>query len=409
MAGPDVNVSYHDLNSLNELRSIAKTDQEQAIRQAAKQFESVFMGMLLSSMRKANANFEEDNPMNSQTTGFYRDMYDSQLSAELSKSGTLGLADLMVKQLAPQFNHQNGKDLNALLHKHALKPEQSGLALPQENQGKALPTRERAVTKLDTEHLLYSKKAQPQPPRVHQLAPEQVVKPQALVQPVSNNAQAANQYLPAEQWVTAKNGRTEFKPISTAADIQDKPRAPADTAALADSDGVASSELAGSSSQQSFIKNLLPAAKKAAAMLGLEPVALIAQAALETGWGSKMNSTADGGSGFNLFGIKAQAGWQGATTQAKTLEYRQGVAQTEDATFRAYHNVEQSMQDYVEFIQQNPRYKNALAVTAEPAAYFRQLQAAGYATDPNYARKVIAVMQSPVLQQLKTQLQSSSS
>ncbi|HAT43028.1 MAG TPA: peptidoglycan hydrolase FlgJ [Rheinheimera sp.] len=406
MASPDLNVSYHDLNSLNELRSIAKTDQEQAIRQAAKQFESVFMGMLLSSMRKANANFEEDNPMNSQTTGFYRDMYDSQLSAELSKSGTLGLADLMVQQLAPQLNKRSNSDLSASLHKHSLKPEQTGMALPQEQQGKALPSKERSVTKLDTEHLLYSKKlhSQPTSPQVHQLAPEQVVKPQAV--PLSSTS--SSQYLPAEQWVTAKNGRLHLKPVGAAADTQDKPRAAA-TTQLAAAESSAIGELSGSSSQQAFIKKLLPAAQKAAALLGLEPVALIAQAALETGWGSKLSADASSGSGFNLFGIKAQPGWQGATMQAQTMEYRQGVMQTEQATFRAYNNVEQSMQDYVEFIQQNPRYKNALAVTAEPAAYFRQLQAAGYATDPNYARKVMAVMQSPVLQQLKAQLQSSSS
>lgn len=409
MASPDLNVSYHDLNSLNELRSIAKTDQEQAIRQAAKQFESVFMGMLLSSMRKANANFEEDNPMNSQTTGFYRDMYDSQLSAELSKSGTLGLADLMVKQLAPQFNHQNGNNLSASLHKHALKPETSGMTLPQENQGKALPSRERAVMKLDAEHLLYSKKAPAVAAHEHQLAPEQVIKPQTV--PQTPTAGSSSQYLPAEQWVTAKNGRLDVKPVGAAADSQDKSTKAHQTEPVAPADAApqAISELGGTASQQSFIKKLLPAAQKAAALLGLEPVALIAQAALETGWGSKMSTDTVNGSGFNLFGIKAQPGWQGATTQAQTMEYRQGVMQSEQATFRAYNNVEQSMQDYVEFISQNPRYKAALAVTAEPAAYFRQLQAAGYATDPNYARKVLAVMQSPVLQQLQTQLQSNNS
>lgn len=403
MGSQDLNVSYHDLNSLNELRSIAKTDQEQAIRQAAKQFESVFMGMLLSSMRKANANFEEDNPMNSQTTGFYRDMYDSQLSTELSKSGTLGLADLMVKQLAPQFNHQSGNNLSASLHKHALKAESSGMTLPQEHQGKALPSRERAVMKLDAEHLLYSKKTAAIAAHEHQLAPEQVIKPQSL--PQTPAAASASQYLPAEQWVTAKNGRLDVKPVGATADSKEKSTR-AQQVEPADAEPLATTELIGTASQQSFIKKLLPAAKNAAALLGLEPVALLAQAALETGWGSNLSTDSSNGSGFNLFGIKAQPGWQGATTQAQTMEFRQGVMQAEQATFRAYNNVEQSMQDYVEFISQNPRYKAALAVAAEPAAYFRQLQAAGYATDPNYARKVLAVMQSPILQQLRSQLAS---
>ncbi len=74
MAAPQVDVSYHDLSSLNELRALASKDKVAAVRQAAQQFESVFMGMLMSSMRKANQTFEEDNPLNSQATGFYRDM-----------------------------------------------------------------------------------------------------------------------------------------------------------------------------------------------------------------------------------------------------------------------------------------------------------------------------------------------
>lgn len=393
---------------------MAKTDQEKAIRQAAKQFESVFMGMLLSSMRKANANFEEDNPMNSQTTGFYRDMYDSQLSTELSKSGTLGLADLMVKQLAPQLSVKHANQLSSSLQKHALKPEQSGMALPQESHGKALPSKERAVMSLDSEHLLYSKKTaqRAEQPREHQLAPETVVAPVNATKTPIQAGQQSSQYLPAEQWVTAKNSRPLLKPVTGVADTQDKPQsASASLTGNANSGPVdaTSTASAGTGSQQKFIQSLLPAAQKAAALLGLEPVALIAQAALETGWGTKMSENGTDGSGFNLFGIKAQPGWQGATTHAKTLEYRQGVMQSEEATFRAYDNVEQSVQDYVAFISQNPRYKDALAATAEPAAYFRHLQAAGYATDPNYARKVLAVMQSPVLQQLKAQLQTSRS
>ena len=76
----------------------------ESIKQAAQQFESVFMGMLLSSMRKANESFGEDNPLNSQATEFYRDMHDSQLATELSKKGALGLADLMVQQLSPALS-----------------------------------------------------------------------------------------------------------------------------------------------------------------------------------------------------------------------------------------------------------------------------------------------------------------
>ena len=93
METPGSNISYHDLSSLNELRSLAKKDEKEAVRQAAKQFEAVFMGMLLSSMRKANKAFEQDNPLNTNNSEFFRDMHDQQLSTELSKNGALGLAD----------------------------------------------------------------------------------------------------------------------------------------------------------------------------------------------------------------------------------------------------------------------------------------------------------------------------
>lgn len=390
MTTSDLNVSYHDLNSLNELRATAKTDQEQAIRQAARQFESVFMGMLLSSMRKANASFEDDNPMNSQTTGFYRDMYDSQLSTELSKSGSLGLADLMVQQLAPQYNKT---DALKSLHKTQLHPDSSVHKLPVKDGGKVLPTPQHKIMKLDAEHLVYAKKAAAPTTSMQALGDEQLTTS-------SNEASASVQQLGSEHVWAAKNSRPLAVASAGGADTTNVSDVPAADAAATEL------RIDGSSSQREFIRTVLPAAQQAAAVLGLEPVALIAQAALETGWGTKQLIDQQGKSGFNLFGIKAQTGWQGDSAQAETIEYRQGVAQKESATFRLYQNVEQSMQDYVRFIQQNPRYQAALTVTAEPAAYFRQLQAAGYATDPNYARKVVAVMQSPILQQLRTQLLS---
>ncbi len=391
MTTSDLNISYHDLNSLNELRATAKTNQEEGIRQAARQFESVFMGMLLSSMRKANANFEDDSPMNSQTTGFYRDMYDSQLSTELSKSGSLGLAELMVKQLAPQYHKAD--DLTKSLRKHQLHPTSDAYALPVAGKGKALPasTHDTKVMKLDIEHVVHAK---------HQHVKASVTQDDAQQLPaeqfkhVKVQATASTQYLAAEQVVAAKNSQQQRQASPISADIQ-----------IQESESLQLT-LDGSASQQQFIRSMLPAAQKAAAVLGLEPVALIAQAALETGWGTKQLADGNGRAAFNLFGIKAQGDWRGDAASAETIEYRQGVAQKEQAKFRVYANVEQSVQDYVQFIQQNPRYQGALAVTAEPNAYFRQLQAAGYATDPNYARKVVAVMQSPILQQLRSQLAS---
>jgi len=95
-------MNYHDLTSLQNIRSQSKNDEQGALRQAAEQFEAIFMNMLLSSMRKANQAFEVEGMMNSQTTKFYQDMQDSQMATELAKNGSLGLADLLVQQFSPQ-------------------------------------------------------------------------------------------------------------------------------------------------------------------------------------------------------------------------------------------------------------------------------------------------------------------
>ena len=157
-------------------------------------------------------------------------------------------------------------------------------------------------------------------------------------------------------------------------------------------------------SPEDFVRKLLPAAKQAAKALGLDPMAMIAQAALETGWGQRMIKTAQGDNSFNLFGIKAQRNWQGESAVVDTLEFRGGVAQKEQARFRAYSSPEQSLQDYANFISDSPRYQQAIQVAAQPAAYFNELQAAGYATDPAYAKKIMAVYQSPAFNQVRAEL-----
>lgn len=93
--------SYYDLKGLDELRKNAQKDEKGALKQVAKQFESIFMQTLLKQMRKANAAFESDSPLNNRHTQQYRDMYDQQLALNLSESGTLGFADLIVEQLDP--------------------------------------------------------------------------------------------------------------------------------------------------------------------------------------------------------------------------------------------------------------------------------------------------------------------
>ncbi len=158
-------------------------------------------------------------------------------------------------------------------------------------------------------------------------------------------------------------------------------------------------------SPQDFVHSLYPIAQKVADELGVDPRVLLAQSALETGWGRQLASRADGRSTHNLFGIKADARWDGERATVSTLEYRDGVARLEKASFRAYGSYEESFRDYVKFLQENPRYSAALDVAHSPEAFARRLQEAGYATDPVYASKITGVMNSPIMQSSLARLQ----
>jgi flagellar protein FlgJ len=143
-----------------------------------------------------------------------------------------------------------------------------------------------------------------------------------------------------------------------------------------------------------FIRDLLPHAKRAAEELGIHPMALVAQAALETGWGGRLPRRADGASSHNLFGVKAGQGWQGQRASTPTLEFEGGLPVRRRQQFRAYESLSQAFSDYVRLIKSNPRYDEARAAGADPVRFAEALQAAGYATDPGYARKIRAIIES---------------
>lgn len=295
MDGNNINhqQSFFDLSNLNSLReeALQGDPDKKALKQVAAQFESIFTQMLFKSMRKANEAFEdEDSPFNASSVKFYRDMHDQQLSMELSQSGALGLADIIVEQLSP-------------------------------TPGKYTPAS------------LFSPS---------QITP-MVSKPTELVEEI-------------KEAVTASN---DVKVIE---------------------------------SEQSFVSELWQHAKQAAEKIGLSPAVMLAQSALETGWGKYVITKSDGKSSNNLFNIKADKSWQGDKAAKASLEFEDGVAVKKQSNFRAYNNIAESFDDFVNFLQQNPRYKSALKTTANPTEYLNELQKAGYATDPNYAQKIINVL-----------------
>jgi flagellar protein FlgJ len=157
---------------------------------------------------------------------------------------------------------------------------------------------------------------------------------------------------------------------------------------------------------EDFVEQLWPWAREAADKLGLEAPALLAQAALETGWGRHLMRATDGGSAHNLFGIKADRRWDGDRTRVSTLEFEQGVAVRKKDVFRSYASFRDSFNDYVDFLRSNPRYSQALQSTGDAKTFFMELQKAGYATDPRYAEKIAAVMESPQMQRALERLKN---
>ncbi|MES9968763.1 MAG: flagellar assembly peptidoglycan hydrolase FlgJ [Candidatus Thiodiazotropha sp.] len=287
---------YHDFSGLTALKHQAREDQVGTAEQVARQFESLFVQMMVKQMRQAsfgNGLFE------SKQSEFVRDMYDQQLSVHLSEQRGLGMVQLLRNQLGVEETKPT--EQNTSLEAYWQRP--SALARPQ------LATR-------------------------------------------------------AESSGAASEAQT---PVSI-------------------------------DSPESFVQALWSAADNAAKELGLPTEALLAQAALETGWGGHVMQAADGRSSHNLFGIKADQRWSGDRVKQETLEFEQDIAVRRREYFRTYASFDESFRDYVAFLKQNPRYTEALQNTQDAAQYFKALQDAGYATDPNYAQKIVRVMQGAEMQ-----------
>ncbi len=158
---------------------------------------------------------------------------------------------------------------------------------------------------------------------------------------------------------------------------------------------------------EEFVRGIWPHARDAARELGVDPRSIVAQAALETGWGKHMIRGDDGRNGNNLFGIKADPGWSGRRVSVSTQEYEQGVARRQRDWFRAYESVAEGFRDYVDFLKGSTRYQTALAAGTDPVAFAEGLQRAGYATDPAYADKIRSILASPVLESALAPLKDS--
>lgn len=151
-------------------------------------------------------------------------------------------------------------------------------------------------------------------------------------------------------------------------------------------------------SPQEFVEKFAPHAIEAAKKLGVSVRALLAQAALETGWGKHMPAQGATASN-NMFGIKAGSSWDGKRVNVPTLEYENGVAVRKKDSFRAYDSPSESFKDYADMVASSPRYAKAVGRGDDIAGFAEALTQGGYATDPSYAQKLTDIANGPVMKQ----------
>ena len=334
--------NFLELNGLNTIRQDAKTgnadEKKAALQEAAQQFEAIFMQMLLKSMRKAQDVLASDSPFNSETSKSYRQMHDQQMAMELSTNGSLGLADLIVRQLGGDDNFTPSSLLR----------NDSGL------------TSEKTVAKN------YD-----------------------LAKPIDfNPLVGANQPSGAQGQASSSHQHSQLNPLGLSNTSVPNNR---------QSVGV-NIALTGELNEQhftqpkDFVTALTAPAKMVQQQLGVPFEVVIAQAALETGWGQKIIKSEQGQSSHNLFNIKADNRWQGEKITKETLEFEQGTLVKKLAPFRCYDTLKESVKDYINFLSTSERYQPALEKKGDVEHFLHGIQKAGYATDPNYANKIMATL-----------------
>ncbi|KIQ23914.1 flagellar assembly peptidoglycan hydrolase FlgJ [Xanthomonas campestris] len=339
------------------------------IDKVSRQLEGQFAQMLVKSMRDASSG----DPMFPGENQMFREMYDQQMAKALTDGKGLGLSAMISKQLSGETG---GPALNTSLSTadaakaYALVAGKRDASLP-------LPARDGAAGVIGA---AAATGAALGAGGLSGIGMSQVLDLIAG----RTGGEAGGDDAAALSWPSA-NDRWSDVTATDAADANAAVNATAASSAAAS---------LGERTPEGFVAKIWTHAQKAARELGVDPRALVAQAALETGWGRR--GIGNGGDSNNLFGIKA-TGWNGAKVTTGTHEYVNGVKTTETADFRAYGSAEESFADYVRLLKNNSRYQTALQAGTDIKGFARGLQQAGYATDPGYAAKIAAIANGPTI------------
>lgn len=358
--------SYMDLKDLQSIRKDGVDDKEAALEKIAKQFESIMLHTMLKTMRESNAAFSEGSSSEMQ---FHQDMFDHQLGLNMSQGKGLGIADSFLRQMKQQFLtvEPNGLESGEPLALDKIFTRAQAVAMS--------PTTDAAVLNPFAELIDTDQTAAMTPVSIVDLNVP-------FVPPVQTPAQQAL-LLKAEKFAAMQAD------ASLAAAVKRTRRVELSAGGV---------KQAMAMTPEEFVEKVKPYAEQAAQKLGVDSRVLIAQAALETGWGQHVIHQDSGRSSHNLFNIKAGSDWKQDKVAVSTLEFDGNVARHEQAQFRVYDGMAESFADYTQFIGERPRYANAVAKADNPYHYLQELQSAGYATDPKYAEKVWNVFRSDVVQ-----------
>ena len=340
------------------LRLLASQSNRAANDAVLAQFEALFLQQMLKSMRAASPG---SGLLRSQQTAFYRHMYDQHMASELAARQALGIAAMINKQL--------GAD--------SVRPKPSApMSAPVANS-------DRLNSNIFNSNILNSRKLNSDKINSDKINNSNINSNNTNSNNINSDRFSNAQTRTADSVRPLHAGQTgagKFIPADIASSDIGKPEAM-----------LARAQFFAPQSPQEFVALAYPYAHQPAKKLAVNAKVLVAIAALETGWGRHLPAD-KAGSSNNYFGIKADSRWPGKKVASQTLEFRHGIFNSLQQTFRAYATLKDSFNDFADFILSNQRYQKALAFAHDTQRFLQAMQQAGYATDPAYADKILKIL-----------------
>jgi flagellar protein FlgJ len=357
-----------DAKALGNLKLSAKENSPEAIKGVAKQFEAVFVAMMLKSMRDAT---HSEGMFDNEASKMYTSMFDQQISQKIAAGKGIGLADMLTRQLS----------------------KAAGQIVPEGNQGNSGIKPSTILGALTSSNSVNQANAGTDSLFTSMFEAD-------ITTGSIAGSNAFNRYANAYQKIGNLGKSTEIestsasksKSLNSEASWLDRAYRLKDELISSADEIVTSISRSFKDSAVPFMERFASHAQEASKASGLPVNYMLGQAALETGWGKKEIKAPDGALSFNLFGIKATANWNGKVVNATTTEYVNGVMQTTVEKFRAYDSYADSFKDFANMISSSPRFKGVMNQLDASASYANAIANSGYATDPQYAKKLYKVI-----------------